>query len=78
MFTGTYILKRIRRYQRGRQKSSEGRQDHGQQHETKDKHRTPNFTLNVQGEALDDTTSGFLIRRQLQYIHVQHFLLCYK
>ena len=35
----------IRRYQRGRQKSSEDRQNHGKQNETKDKHRTHDTTM---------------------------------
>ena len=41
-----YIYKkRIQRCQRGKQKSSEDRQYHGQQNETKDKHRTNKHTL---------------------------------
>ena len=38
-------LKGIRRYQRGRQKSLNRQSDHGQQNETKDKHKKHNTTL---------------------------------
>ena len=49
--------------------NSEIRQDHGQQNETKDKHRTHNTTLK---------TNGFLTRVNLCYINTVNFAMANK